>query len=262
MMWHSVGTAMCWWTWTRSGCDVSCSTMCCSWQENFFYFKIKRCSWGFRFPQRCCWRFMFSGTRRHLAWLTVDDVSNDCIFLIHRIEKSKIQLGYFFDCWALNVKVLPCFERSGAASATTLRNISKNLNAQKQRCRAWKLSFQKSVRNIYHQLGRLGSSSSHFLVSCRKYIPFTLTTIWPILVTEITSVMKKSQRTSKLHIIFRVKAVCFLCEICWLFVGSSSETRSRDFYHSVPKFRPVIINHLYLLQWQYVGYMHIATWCT
>ena len=202
-------------------------------------------------------------TWRRLVWLDVTDVSNDRSLLTHRIEQSKIQLGYFFDCWALNMKVLMCFETSASASPTTQRNISEDLNSQQKRCESlkklisenlhfdfrcalfWLCPFERKIltalKNVYHQSERLDGSSSHFLVSCEKYKRFSLTTTWPTLVTKFTNDLNQPQTTSSLHIICRTKAVCFLSKICWHFVGSPSEPRSRDFYHSFPKFTPVIL---------------------
>ena len=124
IMWYFVGTAMCWWNWTGSGGEVSCSTMCCSGKWDFFDFKITDCSWGFRFSQRCCWRFTFSGILRRLGWLAAADVSNDRTFLIHRIEQSKIQLGYFFDCWVLNMRVLLYYIRNQQDATLAVAFIS------------------------------------------------------------------------------------------------------------------------------------------
>lgn len=130
LMWHFVSTAMCWWNWTGSDREVH-EAPCAGLQNKaFFNFKIRKCSWDFRLSQRCCWRFTFYGIWRRLVWLAVTDVSNDRSFFIHRIEQSKIQLGYFFDCWSLNVKVLLCVERSEAAIPSTQHNISEALNAQ------------------------------------------------------------------------------------------------------------------------------------
>jgi hypothetical protein len=83
------------------------------------------------------------------------------------------------------MKALFCFETSEAASPTTRRNISEDLNVQQQRCDSLKTLVSEFVyfefrcaifrggpferklltalKHLYHQSGRLDGSSSHFL---------------------------------------------------------------------------------------------------
>lgn len=118
---------------------------------------------------------------------------------------------------------------------------------------AFETKLLTALKNVCHYSGRADVSSSHFLINCQKYTLFSLITTWQTLLTKIASDMKQSQRTSSLHIICRIKAVCFSSKICRFFVGSSSEPRSRDFYHSFPKFTPIILKSSVFTSMMYVG---------